>query len=139
MGYERHIYCLLLGFRGDRRGARYSFGVKKEEKYKHKLSILCFRFAVCLRVYVFRSCLCCSLCTTDGQGIFICWCLCIVSAPKRDVIKCIKYETFFCCVFVIISYILLKYYIIRVKDIFLFYGHSHSFALFACLPYRLHA
>lgn len=29
---------------------------KKKKKYKHKLSILCFRFAVCLRVYVFRSC-----------------------------------------------------------------------------------
>lgn len=34
-------------------------GGKKNKKYKHKLSILlCFRFAVYLRVYVFRSCLC---------------------------------------------------------------------------------
>lgn len=78
--------------------AVYSFGVKK--KYKHKLSILCFRFAVCLRVYVFRSC----IRQMDKEYLFVCVSIDVepvrtnklyVSAPKRDVINCIKYDTFF--------------------------------------------
>lgn len=77
-----------------------------------------------------------ALYTTDGQGIFICWCLCIVSAPKERCHKMYKVWDFFLLCF--------RYYIIYFikilhnkgeRHIFILWSFSFICIVFACLPY----